>query len=401
MIVNESIICMPLTTWDSDLPNTLVQLMQIISKDNTVLFVDYQYSIKDLIKINSTKRKPPVKRVLGFEKRLRKVTTKKGGEIYVLTPPPVLPINRVKNKRLYMALIQINGFIIKGTIKRAAKTIGIKNPIVINGYNPFAGLPLAGSFNEFLNVYYCYDEIKGDKFYNLYGPAIEELYMKKTDAIIATSDALKSSKSVNGKCYVIKNGVDFDLLNSVANYPKNKTLPLVVGYSGSIDERFDTDTVSYAITNLPDVQFQFLGRITNPLAKTALEKFSNVVFLGGRTPEEVPDALKEMDVCIIPYIKNEVTKNVYPLKINEYLAAGKPVIMTNFAEIKELETVIKIATSKEEFLEFVKEELYSDSEDRKKNRIAFAALNSWNAKAEELSNIIKELKSEKILGIKN
>src|SRR5690606_5097654 len=99
---------------------------------------------------------------------------------------------------------------------------------------------------------------------------------------------------------------------------------------------------------------------TNEKAGRRLSHFPNVKLLGERNAEEVPEFLKKMDVCIIPYLKNDVTRGVYPLKINEYLAAGKPVVMTDFAPLPEFEAMVGIASSKEKFLALVKDELSSD-----------------------------------------
>src|SRR5690606_17276331 len=117
-----------------------------------------------------------------------------GTGVHVLTPPPVFPINWIKDYRSYKVLMNMNASIVKGSIQAAVKMLEMDNLIVINGYNSFFGLPLAGAFNEMLNVYYCYDEIKGDQWYNHHGPRVEEEYMRKADLVIATSDALHASK---------------------------------------------------------------------------------------------------------------------------------------------------------------------------------------------------------------
>lgn len=80
-------------------------------------------------------------------------------------------------------------------------------------------------------------------------------YINKADAVITTSDILFHSKSCKTKeCYLIKNGVDFNRFCIHADKPKN-TKKKVVGYTGSIDDRFDIGTMIYLIENLPDVEF--------------------------------------------------------------------------------------------------------------------------------------------------
>ncbi|WP_045463514.1 glycosyltransferase [Sporocytophaga myxococcoides] len=402
MIRNKNILCMALTTWDKDFVNTVVKMMSILSKQNRILFVDYEYTVKDILAALSGKQKVPVTRIIGLENRLRTVNTVYGSEIHVLTPPPVLPINWIKNDNPYRVLLKLNGNLVRGAIQRALKTLKMENPIVVNGYNPFFGLPLVGDFNELLNIYYCYDEIKGDQWYHFHGPEIEKEYIKKTDAVITTSDALFKSKSpLHQNCFVVKNGVDFDHFNSIADLKiKSPHAPRIVGYTGSIDERFDYELLSYSIKMLPEVQFQFIGRVTNEIARMALKKYPNARFMGSRKPYEIPSLLKDMDVGIIPYLKNEVTSGVYPLKINEYMAAGKPVVMTDFAKIPEFESHVWIANNKEAFLNSLRDALYNDSVEKMKARIEFSKHNSWENRVEQFSSIVErmlELKKERVI----
>lgn len=392
---NESILCMPLTTWDSNFPNTLVQLMHVLSKENKILFVDYEFTIKDILMSLSGKNDVPVQRMLGIEERLREVKTKYGSSVYVLTPPPVLPINWIKWKNPYRVLLQLNSQLIKSSIKKALQTLEMDNPTVVNGYNPFFGLPLAGAFEEALNIYFCYDEINGDEFYRFHGPEIEKDYIRKADGMIVTSDGLLESKCpLHRNCYVVKNGVDFELFNSVSDHvPQNETK--VAGYTGSIDERFDIGLMEYVVKELSDIQFVFIGRITNLEAKRKLEHFPNVHFTGGKRPEEVPQLLKDVDVCIIPYIKNELTRGVYPLKVNEYLAAGKAVVMTDFSRLNDLQEHVKAVSGKEDFAKAIRSEMLDDSREKRESRIKKAKENSWENKAEEFSDVVDNLRLKK------
>jgi len=71
-----------------------------------------------------------------------------------------------------------------------------------------------------------------------------------------------------------------------------------------------------------------------------------VVFYGPKKVQDLPAYLKTFSLGIIPFIKNQFTKGIYPLKINEYLAAGIPVVSTNFGYLEDFETIINIAIPK-------------------------------------------------------
>jgi glycosyltransferase involved in cell wall biosynthesis len=375
----------------------MVKMMSILSKKNKILFVDYQYTFKDVLTTVAGKKNAPLKRIFGLNERLRKVKTEYDSDVFVLTTPAVFPVNWIKQTASYNFLLKVNASLIKGSIQEAIQELGMTDPIIVNGYNSFTGLPLSGAFNELLNIYYCYDEIKGDIWYKNHGPRVEEEYMRKADLVITTSEALHKSKcGVNPNCFVVKNGVDFDLFNNASSYKKPANERKVVGYTGSIDERFDIGVMQFAIEQMPDCDFVFVGRAPNKEAKEVIEKFNNVKILGSKRPDEVPGFLQEMDVCVIPYLKNEVTRGVYPLKINEYLAAGKPVVMTDFAPLSEFNSIASIVSTKEDFVNSLRLELLNDTEDKKKIRIEIARLNSWENRVEELSGVIEAFVENKM-----
>jgi glycosyltransferase involved in cell wall biosynthesis len=51
------------------------------------------------------------------------------------------------------------------------------------------------------------------------------------------------------------------------------------------------------------------------------------IILTGRRPyAQVPDLLAAADVCLLPSLENDTTREIVPMKVYEYLAAGKPVV---------------------------------------------------------------------------
>jgi len=127
----------------------------------------------------------------------------------------------------------------------------------------------------------------------------------------------------------------------------------------------------------------------------------NVHFLGQKRYEELPSYISQFDVCVIPYLLTEYTKNVYPTKINEYLSLGKAVVSTSIPEVEEFnkrnDNIIYIAKTKEEFSSLTGQALSEKpSEDLYRRRIDVAANEgSWELKIEEMCNLIEQKITDK------
>lgn len=391
MIKDKDIICIANTTWFGEYTKSTVQLMERLAQNNRVLFVEYPFTWKDILTTILKKQNAPVTRMLGLKNRLELVKTDNSSEVHNLVPPPVLPVDFIKNDKLFKPFFNLNIAVYKRALRKVIKELEFKDPLVITAYNPFYGLPLIGQLNEALNVYYCYDGIgtrrHGKRIY-----AIDEAFSKNVDALITTSEYINADKrKFNANSYVVKNGVDFDSFYAEAKKDVHYNEHKIVGYIGSLDHRFDIDIVEFAIQNMPDTLFHFTGNLRNQEIKLRLNKYENVEFFGSVKPNEVPALLATYDVGIIPYLANDINKNIYPLKINEYMAVGVPVVMTPFADLKDFSEMVSVAGNKKTFVEALKIELKKDNQSAIKRRIEFARSNSWDIKAKEFGVILNKL----------
>src|SRR5688572_11340936 len=92
-------------------------------------------------------------------------------------------------------------------------------------------------------------------------------------------------------------------------------------------------------------------------------KLTNVIFTGPKKLETLPQYLAYMDVAILPFLVNDLTKSIYPLKLNEYLAAGKPVVSTNFStDVQSFSEVVYISSSHTEFIDNIRKGIADDSD---------------------------------------
>ncbi len=393
----KDIVCVALPTWEGDYMKTIVQIMSLLAKRHRVLYVDYTFTWKDALMSAMGKQKAPWQRMLGISPRLRKIQTRFGSEVHVLTPPPVLPANWISSPNLYKAVMAQEGKKVGESIRSAIHDLGFESPIVINAFSPFFGVPMAGKLDESLLVYYCYDEISAAQWCGKHGAWQEDIFLKQADGVITTSESLLTAKSkINPNAYLVENGVDYNLFHQgFKELPPAKDKQKVIGYLGSVDDRIDADLLAYCFEEMPDYKFVITGRIVSQAMADRFRKYANVELRGSRQPEQLPAEVAGFHAGMIPFACNNFTKNIYPLKINEYLAAGLPVVMTDFALLNKFTSIASVAASKADFVRKLKHEVESDTPELRKQRASFAQQNSWESRVDTLEEVLQDLLEKK------
>ena len=70
----------------------------------------------------------------------------------------------------------------------------------------------------------------------------------------------------------------------------------------------------------------------------------NVYFLGSKPTSDLSRYPQHFDVCLMPYRVNDYTKYIYPLKLHEYLATGRPVVSVPLPALRGYEHLVEIAS---------------------------------------------------------
>jgi glycosyltransferase involved in cell wall biosynthesis len=381
-----NIVCWAFPSWNGDYLKSTVQLMKELSIHHNVLYIDYAYTWKDIL-FPGKNKSFVAKQILEKKHSLQQVQLVNGGAIHVLSLPPTLPYNWANNTKIYNSIQKINNLLVEKRILAGIDRWGLIPDIAINAFNPFFGKAAKSLFHECPVLYYCYDNIDATVWAAKHGSRLEKEFLSIADGVIFTSEALKASKTFSVPAHVVNNGVDIRNFSKFQSAHVSSRERKVVGYTGSVDDRLDYDLLEKLISSNPQFDFQFIGRIlTEQTAR--LEKFENVKFYGAKPAEELPMLMASFDAGIIPFVTNEFTKNIYPMKVNEYLAMGIPVISTNFASLNDLHGYIGIGNTSTEFISLVNEMIDNDNSTARRSRIQKANENSWEQKGKEFETIL-------------
>lgn len=128
-----------------------------------------------------------------------------------------------------------------------------------------------------------------------------------------------------------------------------------IGFYGVIDERFNFDLLIRSADLKPEFHFVILGPVVNLDTRT-LPRRPNIHYLGKKDYHVLPLYLAGWDSAIMPYKVNELTRFVSPMKTLEYLAAGKPVVSTNLADVMNpfgKKNLVHMANKPEDFIDAI------------------------------------------------
>ena len=193
------------------------------------------------------------------------------------------------------------------------------------------------------------------------------------------------------KIDIIANGVDYELFQ-VKSKPldrmKNINKPIII-YIGAISEWFDFNLTKYLLNN-SSYNFVLIGPVSKYAINSLNEisKHNRLHYFNAINHEEIPYYLLGADVCIIPFIKNELTESVLPNKLFEYSATGKPSVITNFNNsLNEFSDFVSIISDKKEFVNEINNQINNPRSP--KSLKVFAKKFDWNIISSEFYELIK------------
>jgi glycosyltransferase involved in cell wall biosynthesis len=392
MLHDQSIICFGGEDWWYHHPHSKAHLMRRFARaGNRVIFVN---SISmGLASIRNKDLLPRIKRKLKSYAKLAR-TTEEG--ITVISPV-VVPffgsaIAAATNRRLLTT--QIAGL---------ARRRGLSNPIL------WIAIPTAvevvGHLNESLVVYHVSDKYDANTMDHATDPAfIRALHERAIDAadLIFYSSRKLLAEAMRGleKSHLLEQAVDFEHWSRINKGRINAAREVeqipgpCIGYFGAIEPwLIDQELIRLAARVRPEWNWIFIGNKSRGLE---IESLPNVHFLPPVPYEELPHYAAGFDVCVLPW-NTEVPFTSYgsAIKVREYLASGKPVVISPLPEYESMSDVLRIARDRDHFLELVDEALHEQGSEAARSRQEAVRDGTWDARAEWVSELIEQALGKK------
>jgi glycosyltransferase involved in cell wall biosynthesis len=167
--------------------------------------------------------------------------------------------------------------------------------------------------------------------------------LQRADWVLATAERLyQQALPSRPGVLLCPNGADYDFITSAIAHtsaPPADMLPIlslelpVIGYYGALAHWFDYDLLKSVAIRRNDLSFVLIGPDTDgTLHQSQALRLANIHWLGVKAYTEIPGYLRYFDAAMIPFCLNDVTHATSPLKLFEYMAGGKPVVITPMAE---------------------------------------------------------------------
>ena len=308
---------------------------------------------------------------------------KRGALIFYIQPKPdhkKQPFQLVR-ERLYLCHVHVDTFQI------------LSNPLI---YLLTWNSRCASQFIRPKIIYDYVDDINA--FYGDHQKIVKghQYLLQNANYILATARKLVDEvRLLRPDVIFSPNGVEYELFARAARKEfstppsdmqaiLSKSNP-VIGYYGALARWFDYDLLKRVASLRPDYQFVLIGPDYDGTVKLSeILNIKNIYWLGVKPYEELPQYLQYFDVATIPFIVNDITHATSPLKLFEYMAGEKPIVITPMKESMQYSGVL-IGENSEQFAQKLDLALKMRENESYLNLLRKTALeNTWERRAEEI-----------------
>jgi glycosyltransferase involved in cell wall biosynthesis len=368
------------------------QIMLWLARNHKVLFVSRPFSLTEVLSNLREKVLP------------KSGLTHRGNNLYTLVYPKWLcEIYR------FPLIDRILAYLRAVQVRRMVKKLELQDTVLFIWNPQFK--EMIGTIGESVLCYYADDEFASyagqtEEQRQRIREREEELLLR-SDCVFVNGPALLEIKNAHGNAISVPMSADFELY-SRSRLPETRvpsdldSIPHPrIGYIGNINDKVDLGLICALAMARPDWSFILVGPsgVRSPEFKPDFERMKampNVHLLGYKKRELLPNYIKGLDVCTMFYRTDGWAYYVYPLKLHEYLASGKPVIGCDLPSLRDYDGTVFVAHTPEEWLQGIQEGLNDRDPARAAKRIQVAYENRLEERVamieEHLESKLKEKK---------
>lgn len=293
---------------------------------------------------------------------------------------------------------RVNDALARAQVNRQARRLDLRSPLL--WLNPHDAVHMAGKMQETAVLY----DITDDWSSLTQSPTARERtraqdaeLCRRADAVIVCSErlyALKRGKTQ--RLFLIPNGVDAQhyrqVLDGTGPLPDSSARwsKPVLGYTGTLHpDRVDVALLERLAERMSAGCIVLIGPDLLPAEAWArLQKQGNVFYAGTFPYAELPAIMRAFDVCIVPHQVTPFTESLNPIKLWEYLAAGKPIVSTDVAGFRDFPQHVRLAEGAEAFYQAVQAAL-REAPERSEARRQEATPHSWEARLDMIEEVFR------------
>lgn len=374
----ESIICFAGEDWWYHHPHSKNHILKRLAGRNRVLFVN---SISmGLPSMSNPDFFLKIRRKLkSYMRWLRRVPE----GLWVMTPV-VIPLYGSRFAKL------INSVLLNVQMRLAMMICGMDRPII------WVAIPSAADIAESLDskllLYQVSDKYDATEDSALSRTTIREFdrRLKAKAAIVLYSGRKLFDEADEPNRFLLSQGVDYEHFSQEAASTAEDIAEIphpVLGYFGAMDYVMDSELMQEVLRRRPEWHWAMIGLKSNLIKLNA----PNLHFLGSKPYSQLPSYVKHFDVCILPWrTDNPFTQYGSAIKVREYLATGKPIVMTQLYEYRDAKGVRFFANA-DEFIAAVENALTQDSPHLREMRQSSVRHGTWDDRTRQVASIIHSL----------
>jgi len=261
-------------------------------------------------------------------------------------------------------------------------------------------------------VYHVYDQYDLMPGWTSELEDLERRLLRRADLVFCASPMMAQAlaQKVPRHIEVLPNGADVGVFFDAATRPAQEPPDLAaiphprIGWTGSLHPQLDYGLIATLAQRRPDWHFVFVGnkvKLTEDRAEQEYlrcRELKNVHFLGYKHRRDVPSYVAGMDVNMMCYRLSDQTwiKSNSPLKLYEYLAAGRPVVAANLPSVESLSDVVRVAEGVDDWQAAIEDALTTGGCGTPEQRRAVALENTWDKRAQTLNAWLAELPTARL-----